>query len=114
MFGELMKADRGISYPDDFQPNDNNMLNAQRWGLNLADMVEAFADYHQSKGSRFVNWNLALNTWMRNQHERNESKFGRRPQDPPVEFRPTPTKPPSEFQRARDNYLARQAQGRLY
>ena len=95
-----MKADRGIPYPNDFQPNDNNMLNAQRWGLNLADMVEAFSDYHQSKGSRFVNWHLALNTWMRNQHERNESKFGRRPIDPVVPA-------DSRYTRALDNYLKR-------
>jgi hypothetical protein len=91
---------RGTPYPEDFQPNDNNMLNAQRWGLNLMDQVEAFSDYHQSKGSRFLKWNLALNTWMRNAYERRESKFGR----PAV---PIPQAPDLRYSQALESYLLR-------
>jgi hypothetical protein len=78
------------------------MLNAQRWGLNLADMVEAFSDYHQSKGSRFVKWNLALNTWMRNAYERNQSRLSvLKPQSPKLDA------PNQRYSQALDAYLAR-------
>jgi hypothetical protein len=70
-------TDRKTSYPVDFAPNENNRQNAARWGLDLAYQLEAFSDYHQSRGSRFIKWNLALNTWLRLAHEK-QSKFGRR------------------------------------
>jgi hypothetical protein len=94
------RQDRGTYFPEDFAPTDNNMLNAQRWELNLADMVEAFSDYHQSKGSRFVNWNLALNTWMRNAHERKLPKSNFRPREPVVV-------PDRRYEEALANYINR-------
>lgn len=32
----------------------------------IADQFEAFRDYHLSKGSKFVDWDKAFQTWMRN------------------------------------------------
>lgn len=32
----------------------------------IEDQLEAFRDYHLSKGSRFVDWDRAFQTWMRN------------------------------------------------
>lgn len=110
MSGRAPRRDYGTTFPEDFAPNENNVLNAQRWGLNLADMVEGFSEYHQSKGNRFVKWNLALNTWMRNAYER---KTRYRPVDPLAKFKPTPTAPPAEFIDAQRRYREKQLQGSL-
>lgn len=53
--------------PDDFSPNENNANNAKRLGVDLAACTEAFREFHLSKGNRFADWNLALNTWLRNE-----------------------------------------------
>lgn len=57
---------RAIPFPANFQPNQRNRENATALEIDLAEALEAFSDYHQSKGSRFVNWHMALNTWLRN------------------------------------------------
>ena len=110
MSGRAPRNDYGTTFPEDFLPNENNRQNAERWGLNLADQAEAFAEYHQSKGNRFVKWNLALNTWMRNAYER---KIRYHPVDPPKIAAPTPTAPPPEFIDAHRRYKQKQAQGSL-
>jgi hypothetical protein len=69
---------RGVDCPSDFLPNENNRENARKFGLNLQNSVEAFLDYHISKGNRFVDWHRALNTWLRN-----EVKFASRYSPPP-------------------------------
>ncbi len=38
----------------------------------IADQLEAFRDYHQSKGNRFLNWDQAFQTWMRNAKRRGD------------------------------------------
>jgi hypothetical protein len=55
-----------IQLPVDFKPNANNEKLARELGLDLAVELEAFSDYHQSKGNRYTKWHLALNTWLRN------------------------------------------------
>lgn len=52
--------------PDDFAPNDTNRRIAGEVGVSLHDELEQFRDYHLAKGSRMVDWNRALNTWLRN------------------------------------------------
>ena len=64
-------------YPNNFSPNDGNKKLADSLGVSLDSEVPAFADYHQSRGSTFKDWNLALNTWLRN-----AAKFGRKAQPP--------------------------------
>lgn len=64
-------------FPNDFSPNDGNKKLADSLGVSLDSEVPAFADYHQSRGSTFKDWNLALNTWLRN-----AVKFGRKSQPP--------------------------------
>lgn len=64
-------------YPNNFSPNDGNKKLADSLGVSLDSEVPAFADYHQSRGSTFKDWNLALNTWLRN-----AVKFGRKAQPP--------------------------------
>jgi hypothetical protein len=52
-------------FPDDFEPNQNNREVAARQGVDLDSLIEQFADHHRAKGSKFKDWNLALNTWIR-------------------------------------------------
>lgn len=52
--------------PEKFTPNENNLSLAKELGLNIAQETQAFLDHHGSKGSQFKDWNLALNTWLRN------------------------------------------------
>ncbi|EJG2381875.1 replication protein [Raoultella ornithinolytica] len=66
---------RASQFPEGFAPNAGNQKLALELGVNLQSEVSAFSDHHQSKGSTFKDWNLALNTWLRN-----AVKFGRRAQ----------------------------------
>lgn len=78
---------RATQYPKDFAVNDGNQKLANQLGVDLQSEALAFADHHQSKGSTFKDWNLALNTWLRN-----AVKFGRKPQPAQRQFssRPQP------------------------
>ena len=66
---------RATQFSDSFAPNEGNIKLAAELGVDLTREVPAFADYHQSKGSTFVSWHLALNTWIRN-----AGKYSRKPQ----------------------------------
>jgi hypothetical protein len=61
--------------PDNWQPTDANRTLATRLGVDLEAAIEQFRDYHLARGSTFVRWDLALNTWIRN--DRKYSKNGR-------------------------------------
>lgn len=56
---------RATQLPNDFAPNDTNRRIADERGLDLDAVVANFADHHASKGSTFVDWHRALNTWLR-------------------------------------------------
>lgn len=66
---------RATQFPENFAPTAGNVKLATELGLDLQREIDAFSDHHQSKGSTFKDWNLALNTWLRN-----AIKFGRRAQ----------------------------------
>ncbi|WP_213758437.1 replication protein [Citrobacter freundii] len=66
---------RATQFPKDFTTTEGNLKLATELGVDLQSEVSAFSDHHQSKGSTFKDWNLALNTWLRN-----AAKFGRRAQ----------------------------------
>jgi hypothetical protein len=68
---------RATPLPSDFEPNDNNRAVAKQLGVDLKEALQAFKDFHLSKGSTYRNWNLALNTWLRN-----EKRFSRQPFKP--------------------------------
>ncbi|WP_058912843.1 replication protein [Entomohabitans teleogrylli] len=75
---------RATQFPVGFTPTDGNRTLAENLGVDLRGEMEAFADYHQSKGSTFRDWSLALNTWLRN-----AAKFGRST-PPAAKRRPAP------------------------
>lgn len=60
------KEKRACQYPKDLEPNARNRELATQLGVSLEREFEAFSDHHQAKGSKFKDWNLALNTWLRN------------------------------------------------
>lgn len=68
------ESKRATQYPKELEPNDRNRELAKELGVNLQSEFEAFADHHQAKGSTYKDWNLALNTWLRN-----AVKFGSKP-----------------------------------
>jgi uncharacterized protein YdaU (DUF1376 family) len=63
----ISKVKRLCEMPDDFEPNDVNRVLAAELGVNLEAAVAKFSDSHRSKGNKFKDWNLALNTWLRNE-----------------------------------------------
>uniref|UniRef100_UPI003F6991F9 replication protein n=1 Tax=Klebsiella aerogenes TaxID=548 RepID=UPI003F6991F9 len=66
---------RATQFPKDFSPTEGNQRLATELGVDLHGEIAAFSDYHQSKGSTFKDWNLALNNWLRN-----AVRFGRKSQ----------------------------------
>lgn len=46
--------------------------------LNAAEEWEAFEDYHKSKGTKFVDWERAWHTWIRNSIKWGKNGNGKR------------------------------------
>lgn len=62
---ENLTNQRRTRLPQDFEPNQTAQTLAIELGLTLADEVLHFADYHRANGSRFVDWQAALRSWLR-------------------------------------------------
>lgn len=60
------KKTSSTELPEDFEPSENNRLTAEKQGVDLEHELANFKDHHGAKGSKFKDWNLALNTWLRN------------------------------------------------
>lgn len=65
---------RARRVPDDWVPNETTRKWARNGEIGATDKqidfcVEAFKDFHISKGNTFVNFERAFQTWMRNQVE---------------------------------------------
>ena len=54
--------------PDGWQPSDRTKtaMNEKHPTLDLSSELEAFEDYHESKGTKFADWDRAFQTWCRN------------------------------------------------
>jgi uncharacterized protein YdaU (DUF1376 family) len=52
--------------PEGFHPNDTGIEKARQAGINLAAELEAFRDYHTSKGTTMLDWQAAWRTWVGN------------------------------------------------
>lgn len=58
---------RATPMPDLWAPKeDPHHQMAHDLGLSLFDEMDKFRDFHQSRGNRFVDWDRAFNTWLRN------------------------------------------------
>lgn len=60
---------RACQMPDDFQSKESHRKLAAELGVDLEAVFPKFVDHHLSKGSKFKDWDRALNTWLRNQVE---------------------------------------------
>jgi len=69
------KINKATQQPSGFTPSEKHTSLANELGVNLLSEFAVFVDYHASKGSKFKNWDAALNTWLRN-----AVKFGIKPQ----------------------------------
>jgi hypothetical protein len=60
--------DKKISIPKKIFLTEKMIMYANKKGVfkNLEDIFEAFCIHHKKKGSKFVDWNAAWQTWIRN------------------------------------------------
>ena len=59
-------AKRNTSMPKGWQPTDNHRKLAAKLNVDMDECVPRFTDYHMARGSKFIDWNRAFNTWLRN------------------------------------------------
>ena len=66
----VSRKERAIPMPDKWAPNPDTH-HRLAWDLKLSvfDEMDKFKDFHQSRGNRFVNWDMAFNNWLRNAAE---------------------------------------------
>ena len=57
---------RKHSLPEDFEPKQSHYDLAAKLSVDLMAELHQFCDYHGANGSTMADWNLALNTWLRN------------------------------------------------
>ncbi|EDV1051209.1 helix-turn-helix domain-containing protein [Salmonella enterica subsp. enterica] len=62
----LERKKKPSSMPEGFSPSASHQKMAEEYGISLQDEFDKFTDHHLSKGSKFIDWNRALNTWLRN------------------------------------------------
>ncbi|EKF7614469.1 helix-turn-helix domain-containing protein [Salmonella enterica subsp. enterica serovar Idikan] len=62
----LERKKKPSSMPEGFSPSASHQKMAEEFGIYLQDEFDKFTDHHLSKGSKFIDWNRALNTWLRN------------------------------------------------
>lgn len=62
----LERKKKPSSMPEGFSPSASHQKMAEEFGISLQDEFDKFTDHHLSKGSKFIDWSRALNTWIRN------------------------------------------------
>lgn len=62
----ISSASRRVSAPKGWQPNEKHAAMAAANNIDAAAEAEKFLDHHGAKGSKFVDWDKAFNTWLRN------------------------------------------------
>ncbi|EAZ0558307.1 helix-turn-helix domain-containing protein [Salmonella enterica] len=62
----LERKRKPSSMPEGFSPSASHQKMAEEFGISLQDEFDKFTDHHLSKGSKFIDWSRALNTWLRN------------------------------------------------
>lgn len=54
-----------VPLPDDWSPTDTHRAKARELSLDIDSESEKFMNHHQSKDNRYVDWNKAFHTWLR-------------------------------------------------
>ncbi len=57
---------RSLPMPADWAPQSEEIALAKTLGVDASRELAAFRDHHSAKGTRFVDWNAAFRTWLRN------------------------------------------------
>lgn len=52
--------------PAEWAPRSEELALARSLGVDPTGELASFSDHHSAKGSRFVDWNAAFRTWLRN------------------------------------------------
>jgi len=52
--------------PAEWAPRSDELALAKTLGVDASQELTAFRDHHSAKGTRFVDWNAAFRTWLRN------------------------------------------------
>jgi len=73
------KVKRAFQMPEDFAPKDSHKKLAIELGVDLDVELEVFKDHHLGHGSKFVDWDRALNKWLRNAREFRRGYIGTSP-----------------------------------
>jgi len=60
------RASHSTTWPDDFTLTEERASWARDVGIEVAWEWNKFKDFHHAKGSRFLDWNAAWRTWIRN------------------------------------------------
>lgn len=64
--GKPARKKPNTSRPASWRPNANHQATADQNGLSLDLEFEKFANYHDSKGNMFADWDAAFRTWLSN------------------------------------------------
>lgn len=64
--GTSLATKRRKQLPVDFFPNEAGIQFATERGLNVADELQKFSDFHTAKGNLMLDWQAAWRTWASN------------------------------------------------
>jgi hypothetical protein len=64
--GKRSRVERSVAMPGDWAPRSDELELARSLSVDPSKEAAAFRDHHSAKGSRFVDWNAAFRTWLRN------------------------------------------------
>ena len=64
--GAARTRTRGARVSEDFEPNGNHRVFAEKNGLDLDHELAQFISHHTAKGSVMKDWDAAFWTWLRN------------------------------------------------
>lgn len=70
------RANRSIAMPAEWAPRSDELELARSLSVDASREAAAFRDHHSAKGSRFVDWNAAFRTWLRNAVKFNRGSSG--------------------------------------
>ena len=60
------RAARAVAMPAEWAPRSDELALAKTLAVDPVREAAAFRDHHSAKGTRFVDWNAAFRTWLRN------------------------------------------------